>query len=72
MTLQVELTPIAEAQIDRTYRWYRERNQGLCRSMVSSIDEHNLHPPGKAPSMQISDRTRNFYGGSLTTSAWKI
>jgi plasmid stabilization system protein ParE len=26
MTFQVELTPLAEAQIERTYRWYRERN----------------------------------------------
>ena len=26
MTFQVELTPIAEAQIDRAYQWYRERN----------------------------------------------
>jgi hypothetical protein len=23
MTFQVELTPISEAQIDRTYRWFR-------------------------------------------------
>ena len=26
MAFQVEITPIAEAQIDRAYRWYRERN----------------------------------------------
>lgn len=29
MAFQVEITPIAEAQIDRTYRWYRERNPEL-------------------------------------------
>lgn len=26
MTFQVEITPIAQAQIEQTYRWYRERN----------------------------------------------
>ncbi|MEM6753008.1 MAG: type II toxin-antitoxin system RelE/ParE family toxin [Cyanobacteria bacterium P01_C01_bin.38] len=26
MTFQVEITPIAETQIEKTYRWYRERN----------------------------------------------
>ncbi|MDZ7964902.1 MAG: hypothetical protein RM368_07980 [Nostoc sp. DedSLP03] len=26
MAFQVEITPIAEAQIEQTYRWYRERN----------------------------------------------
>jgi plasmid stabilization system protein ParE len=26
MTFQVEITPIAETQIEQAYRWYRERN----------------------------------------------
>ncbi|MBD1891927.1 type II toxin-antitoxin system RelE/ParE family toxin [Coleofasciculus sp. FACHB-SPT9] len=26
MTFQVEITPIAEAQIEQAYQWYRERN----------------------------------------------
>ncbi|TAF03800.1 MAG: type II toxin-antitoxin system RelE/ParE family toxin [Nostocales cyanobacterium] len=26
MTFQVEITPIAEKQIEQAYRWYRERN----------------------------------------------
>jgi len=26
MTLQVEITPIAEAQIEKAYSWYREQN----------------------------------------------
>jgi plasmid stabilization system protein ParE len=26
MTFQVEITPIAETQIEQTYRWYREWN----------------------------------------------
>jgi plasmid stabilization system protein ParE len=26
MTFQVEITPIAEAQIEQAYHWYRERN----------------------------------------------
>jgi plasmid stabilization system protein ParE len=26
MTFQVEITPIAEAQIEQAYRWYRERD----------------------------------------------
>jgi plasmid stabilization system protein ParE len=26
MVFQVEITPVAEAQIEQAYRWYRERN----------------------------------------------
>ncbi|WP_413164244.1 type II toxin-antitoxin system RelE/ParE family toxin [Capilliphycus salinus ALCB114379] len=26
MTFQIEITPIAEAQIEKAYSWYRERN----------------------------------------------
>jgi plasmid stabilization system protein ParE len=26
MTFQVELTPVAEAQIEQSYQWYRDRN----------------------------------------------
>lgn len=26
MAFQIEITPIAEAQIEQAYRWYRERN----------------------------------------------
>ena len=26
MTFQVEITPIASAEIEQAYRWYRERN----------------------------------------------
>lgn len=26
MTFQVEITPLAEAQIEQAYRWYREQN----------------------------------------------
>jgi plasmid stabilization system protein ParE len=26
MTFQVEITPIAESQIEKAYQWYRERN----------------------------------------------
>lgn len=41
MTFQVELTPIAEAQIDLTYRWYRERNPDFAdrwfRSLMNTI-----------------------------------
>ena len=41
MTFQVELTPIAEAQIEQAYRWYRERNpefaDGWFRSLMNAI-----------------------------------
>ena len=26
MTFQIEITPIAESQIEKVYQWYRERN----------------------------------------------
>jgi hypothetical protein len=42
MTFQVELTPIAEAQIDRTYRWYRERNPDFAdRWLLSEYTDPN-------------------------------
>ncbi|WP_310411143.1 type II toxin-antitoxin system RelE/ParE family toxin [Chamaesiphon sp. OTE_8_metabat_110] len=37
MTFQVELTPIAEAQIDRTYQWYRERNSDFADRWFRSL-----------------------------------
>ena len=41
MAFQVEITPIAEAQIDRAYRWYRERNPELAdhwfRGLMNAI-----------------------------------
>ena len=29
MAFQVEITPVAEAQTEQAYRWYRERNPGF-------------------------------------------
>ena len=41
MAFQVEITPIAEAQIDRAYCWYRERNPELAdrwfRGLMNAI-----------------------------------
>ena len=41
MTFQVELTPIAEAQIENAYCWYRERNPDFAdrwfRGLMNSI-----------------------------------
>ena len=41
MAFQVEITPIAEAQIDRAYRWYREPNPELAdrwfRGLMNAI-----------------------------------
>jgi plasmid stabilization system protein ParE len=41
MTFQVELTPIAEIQIEQAYRWYRDRNPEFAdqwfRSLMNTI-----------------------------------
>ncbi|MGB3238913.1 MAG: type II toxin-antitoxin system RelE/ParE family toxin [Geitlerinemataceae cyanobacterium] len=41
MTFQVEITPIAEAQIEQAYCWYRERNPEFAdrwfRSLMNAI-----------------------------------
>ena len=41
MAFQVEITPIAEAQIEQAYRWYRERNPELAdrwfRGLMNAI-----------------------------------
>lgn len=37
MTFQVELTPIAEAQIEKAYCWYRERNPEFADSWFRGL-----------------------------------
>jgi plasmid stabilization system protein ParE len=41
MVFQVEITPVAEAQIEQAYRWYRERNPGFAdrwfRGLMNAI-----------------------------------
>jgi hypothetical protein len=45
MTFQVEITPIAESQIEKAYQWYRERNpkkvsqKSLSLQLLSLIDQ---------------------------------
>ncbi|MBD2293651.1 type II toxin-antitoxin system RelE/ParE family toxin [Anabaena sphaerica FACHB-251] len=49
MTFQVEITPIAEKQIEQSYRWYRERNpefadswfRGFMNSIATLQDKPN-------------------------------
>jgi len=37
MTFQVEITPIAEAQIEQAYRWYRNRNPEFADSWFRGL-----------------------------------
>ncbi|MEQ8754284.1 MAG: type II toxin-antitoxin system RelE/ParE family toxin [Coleofasciculus sp. G1-WW12-02] len=41
MAFQIEITPIAEAQIEQAYRWYRERNPAFAdrwfRGLMNAI-----------------------------------
>ncbi|NER99303.1 MAG: type II toxin-antitoxin system RelE/ParE family toxin [Symploca sp. SIO1B1] len=37
MTFQVEITPIAEAQIEQAYRWYRNRNPAFADSWFRGL-----------------------------------
>ncbi len=41
MAFQVEITSVAEAQIEQAYRWYRERNSGFAdrwfRGLMNTI-----------------------------------
>ncbi|NEP00956.1 MAG: type II toxin-antitoxin system RelE/ParE family toxin [Symploca sp. SIO2E9] len=37
MTFQVEITPIAEAQIEQAYQWYRERNPQFADSWFRGL-----------------------------------
>jgi hypothetical protein len=42
MTFQVEITPIAEAQIEQSYRWYRElyvRHSAKAPLTLNDIEE---------------------------------
>jgi plasmid stabilization system protein ParE len=70
MTFQVELTPIAEAQIDRTYRWYRKRNPDfadrLFRSLLNTIAtlQEKPHRCGLAVEHEIfSEEVRQLLHG---------
>ena len=68
MTFQVEITPIAEAQIEQAYQWYREHNALFAdseallqsRSLVSRVDERDCNAPREAPTLRFSSRTRDF------------
>jgi hypothetical protein len=68
MTFQVEITPIAEAQIEQAYQWYREHNALFAdseallqsRSLVSRVDERDCNAPTEAPTLCFSSRTRDF------------
>jgi len=48
MTYQVEITPIAEAQIEQAYRWHRERNPDFAdrwfRSLMNTIATLQAYP----------------------------
>jgi plasmid stabilization system protein ParE len=48
MTFQVEITPIAEAQIELAYRWFRGRNPGFAdqwfRELMNAIATLQEHP----------------------------
>jgi hypothetical protein len=49
MIFQVELTAVAEAQIQQAYQWYRDRNPHM--SMVSRISEYHRHASEKAQTL---------------------
>ena len=48
MTFQVELTPIAELQIEKAYQWYRDRNPEFAdrwfRSVMNRISTLQVQP----------------------------
>ncbi len=48
MTFQVELTPIAELQIEQAYQWYRDRNPEFAdrwfRSVMNRISTLQVQP----------------------------
>jgi plasmid stabilization system protein ParE len=48
MTFQVELTPIAEFQIEQAYQWYRDRNPEFAdrwfRSVMNRISTLQVQP----------------------------
>ena len=48
MTFQVELTPIAERQIEKAYQWYRDRNPEFAdrwfRSVMNRISTLQVQP----------------------------
>jgi len=58
MTFQVEITPIAEAQIEQAYRWYRERNPEFAdhwfRGLMNTIHSYATR---ETPALCISSRT---------------
>jgi hypothetical protein len=68
MTFQVEITPIAEAQIEQAYQWYREHNPEFAdseallqsRSLVSRVDECDSNTPREASALCLGSRTRDF------------
>ena len=56
MTFQVELTPIAELQIEQAYQWYRDRNPEFAdrwfRSVMNGISTLQVQPRRLALSVE--------------------
>ena len=56
MAFLVEITPIAEAQIEQAYQWYRERNPEFAdrwfRSLMNAIATLQENPPRCALSIE--------------------
>ena len=76
MTFQVELTPIAERQIEKAYQWYRDRNPEFAdrwfRSVMNRISTLQVQPRRWALAVEheifpeevqqlLHGQARNFY-----------
>ena len=70
MAFLVEITPIAEAQIEQAYQWYRERNPEFAdrwfRSLMNAIATLQENPPRCALSIEheiFLEEVRQFLHG---------
>ena len=74
MTFQVELTPIAELQIEQAYQWYRDRNPEFAdrwfRSVMNRILTLQVQPRRWALAVEheiFQKRFNNFCMGKPVT-----
>mgnify|MGYP006902060646 CR=1 FL=1 len=71
MAFQVEITPIAEAQIEQAYRWYRELNpefadrwfRGLMNAIATLQEVHSSLKTLSSSSKNQPQRARKWANG---------
>jgi plasmid stabilization system protein ParE len=71
MTFQVEITSIAEAQIEQAYRWYQERNPEFADRWFRGLMDTIATLQEKPQRCALAVEHKIIFRRSTSTSLWK-